>query len=103
MELGREWHGGRWKGSMKKHSGALGLILLLTGALALAQPPQGPGPGPGPRHRGLNRPPMERSLHAGPPGRWWNNPDMVQKLSLTTDQQKRMDDIFQQSRLKLID
>jgi Spy/CpxP family protein refolding chaperone len=77
--------------------------LLLTGALALAQPPQGPGPGPGPRHRGLNRPPMERSLHAGPPGRWWNNPDMVQKLSLTTDQQKRMDDIFQQSRLKLID
>jgi Spy/CpxP family protein refolding chaperone len=28
---------------------------------------------------------------------------MVQKLSLTTDQQKKMDDIFQQSRLKLID
>jgi Spy/CpxP family protein refolding chaperone len=28
---------------------------------------------------------------------------MVQKLSLTADQQKRMDDIFQQNRLKLID
>jgi Spy/CpxP family protein refolding chaperone len=28
---------------------------------------------------------------------------MVQKLSLTADQQKRMDDILQQNRLKLID
>ena len=39
----------------------------------------------------------------GPPGRWWNNPEMAQKLSLTAEQQKRMDDIFQQHRLKLID
>jgi Spy/CpxP family protein refolding chaperone len=46
---------------------------------------------------------MEHGLHGGPRGRWWNNPEMVQKLSLTTDQQKKMDDIFQQSRLKLID
>jgi Spy/CpxP family protein refolding chaperone len=28
---------------------------------------------------------------------------MVQKLALTADQQKRMDDIFQQNRLRLID
>jgi Spy/CpxP family protein refolding chaperone len=34
---------------------------------------------------------------------WWKNPDIIQKLSLTADQQKRMDDIFQQSRLQLID
>jgi hypothetical protein len=34
---------------------------------------------------------------------WWKNPDLVQKLALTADQQKRMDDIFQQSRLQLID
>ena len=98
---------------MKKHSGALGLISLLAGALALAQPPQGSGPGPGPgqgpgpgpgamHRRGPDRPPMEHGLH-GPRGRWWNNPEMAQKLSLTADQQKRMDDIFQQSRLKLID
>ena len=39
----------------------------------------------------------------GPPGRWWDNPDFVGKLSLTSDQQKKMDDIFQQSRLTLID
>ena len=39
----------------------------------------------------------------GPPGRWWNNPQMVQELALNSDQQKKMDDIFQQNRLRLID
>ena len=38
-----------------------------------------------------------------PQGRWWNNPEMVQKLTLTADQQKKMDEIFQQNRLRLID
>jgi Spy/CpxP family protein refolding chaperone len=46
---------------------------------------------------------MERELMGGPPGRWWKNPDMIQKLALTADQQKKIDDIFQESRLKLID
>ena len=50
-----------------------------------------------------NRPPMERAFHAGPPGRWWMDPGLVQKLGLTADQQKRIDALFQQSRLKLID
>ena len=36
-------------------------------------------------------------------GRWWDSPQMAQKLGLTPDQQKKMDDVFQQSRLKLID
>ncbi len=39
----------------------------------------------------------------GPRGRWWNNPEIAQKVGLSADQQKKMDDIFQQSRLKLID
>jgi len=102
----------------------LGLALLIAGA-ALAQPPQAPGPAQGPgapqqppppaRSAGermdgyappplrATRPPMERSLMPGPPGRWWNNPQMVQKLALNSDQQKKMDDIFQQNRLRLID
>ena len=46
---------------------------------------------------------MERALGGVPHGRWWNNPEMVQKLGLSADQQKRMDDIFQQNRLKLVD
>ncbi len=50
-----------------------------------------------------NRPPMERAFHGGPPGRWWTDPALIQKLGLTADQQKRIDGLFQQSRLKLID
>jgi Spy/CpxP family protein refolding chaperone len=46
---------------------------------------------------------MERAFQAGPGGRWWNNPEMAQKLNLNSDQQKKMDDIFQQNRLKLVD
>ncbi len=47
--------------------------------------------------------PMDRALHVGPPGKWWSDPVIAQKLGLTADQQKRMDDVFQQSRLSLID
>ena len=89
------------------------LILLFTGGMALAQqPPEAPPPPAAPpTPRGLEapppprpgRPPMERAFHAGPPGRWWDNPEMAQKLGLTADQQKKMDEIFQQHRLKLID
>jgi Spy/CpxP family protein refolding chaperone len=64
-------------------------------------PPNGPGHGggaPPPPHN--SRPPLERSL---PQGRWWDNPEMVQKLNLNSDQQKKMDDIFQQNRLRLVD
>jgi Spy/CpxP family protein refolding chaperone len=38
-----------------------------------------------------------------PPGLWWKNPTTITALSLTDDQQKKMDAIFQDSRLKLID
>jgi Spy/CpxP family protein refolding chaperone len=37
------------------------------------------------------------------PGTWWNDSDNVTRLGLTKEQQKKMDDIFQQFRLKLID
>jgi protein CpxP len=49
------------------------------------------------------RPPMERAFHLGPRGRWWNNPELVQKLGLTADQQKKMDAVVQQSRPALMD
>ena len=42
-----------------------------------------------------------KGLEVGPPGRWWDNPRMAQELSLTIDQQKRMDAVFVQSRVKL--
>jgi periplasmic protein CpxP/Spy len=49
------------------------------------------------------RPPMERAFHLGPHGRWWNNPEWVQKLGLTPDQQKRMEAVSEQSRPGLMD
>jgi Spy/CpxP family protein refolding chaperone len=39
----------------------------------------------------------------GPRGRWWDNPETAQKVGLSAEQKKKMDDIFLQSRLKLID
>jgi periplasmic protein CpxP/Spy len=49
------------------------------------------------------RPPLEHAFHLGLRGRWWNNPEFVQKLGLTPDQQKRMEAVFQQSRPSLMD
>ena len=49
------------------------------------------------------RPGMESRFHIGPEGMWWKNPNVVQRLTLTPEQVKRMDGIFQTSRLQLID
>ena len=38
-----------------------------------------------------------------PDGAWWRNQSYASLLSLTPDQQKKMDDVFQQSRIRLID
>ena len=42
-------------------------------------------------------------LPSGLSGTWWRNEQWVKTLGLTTDQQKKMDEAFQQYRLKLID
>jgi Spy/CpxP family protein refolding chaperone len=46
---------------------------------------------------------MGGSFGMGHDGMWWKNPRVVENLSLTPDQVKRMDGIFQESRIKLID
>jgi len=72
-------------------------VLLTAGVAARAQEPGGPG-------FGEHRPPFERALGPqGKQGRWWNNPEMVEKLKLTDDQRKQMDDILQQHRETLVD
>jgi Spy/CpxP family protein refolding chaperone len=86
---------------------SLVLFATLSGSLVTAQQPDGPPPmGAGQssdQARGGWGFGMRSGLRIGPPGIWWHNPDLVQKLTLTPDQQKRMDDILQQSRLQLID
>ena len=77
---------------------AMALAMVVAGA-ATAQP--GPGNGPG---FGMHRPPMERMLGpVGGGGRWWNNPKVIERLKLTDDQRKEMDQILLEHREKLID
>jgi Spy/CpxP family protein refolding chaperone len=44
---------------------------------------------------------LDRKINSA--GTWWRNPAHVESLGLTVDQQKKMDDVFQEFRLKLID
>lgn len=73
-------------------------LLIFLAAAGMLGAQDGPPPPMRP-----NRPPMERVFRPGPPGRWWTDPALIQRLGLTTDQQKRIDTLFQQNRLKLID
>jgi Spy/CpxP family protein refolding chaperone len=87
------------------------LLTAFSGPFLVAQqgdggpPPMGPGQSAGRigQSGGGWGGGIRSGLHIGPPGIWWHNPDLIQKLTLTPDQQKRMDDILQQSRLQLID
>ena len=82
----------------------LGMAFAVAFAAVIAGA-QGPGPGAG-RGPGFgdHRPPMERAMRPhGDFGRWWNNPKIVEKLKLTDEQRKAMDDIYQQHREKLVD
>jgi Spy/CpxP family protein refolding chaperone len=84
------------------------LFATLSATFLPAQPPAGGPPQPG---GGMDRSRggwgggegMRGGLRIGPPGIWWHNADLIQKLALTPDQQKKMDDILQQSKLQLID
>jgi Spy/CpxP family protein refolding chaperone len=92
-----------------KEFGRVLLELAVAGTLlagtALAQGPGGMGMGMGPAPGfGEHRPPMERALGVqGIPGRWWNNPKIVERLKLTDDQRKAFDGILLEHREKLID
>jgi Spy/CpxP family protein refolding chaperone len=81
---------------------AFALAALAAASLAVVAQPAGP-PGQGPGF-GEHRTPMERLLGSrGAEGRWWNNPTAVQRLNLTDDQRKSMDQILLQHRTNLID
>lgn len=63
------------------------LFAVILAATALPLMAQG-GPGPG----------------AGmPPGKWWRRPNVVQRLQLTSEQQTRLDEVFERNGTTLID
>jgi Spy/CpxP family protein refolding chaperone len=80
-------------------------VLLSAGIAAMAQGPEpGMGPGSGGPGFGMHRPPMEEALGLrGAHGRWWNDPALIEKLKLTDEQRKAMDEILLNHREKLID
>jgi Spy/CpxP family protein refolding chaperone len=87
----------------------LGLAIagVLMAGSVLAQAPGGgmngdaPGGGPG---FGDHRPPFERAFGPeGDHGRWWNNPKIAERLKLSDEQRKAMDDTLLQHRETLID
>lgn len=89
-----------------KKTFAAWLLMATAGAYftaaAVAQGPN-PGAGFGPGF-GEHRTPMQRALGPdGVHGRWWNNPQIVEKLKLSDEQRKAMDGILQEHREKLID
>jgi len=93
------------KGLMSVRLG-LTIAALFAAGVAGAQGPGAPAPvepGAGPGFAD-HRPPMERAMGPrGERGRWWNNPTIVEKLKLTDDQRKAMDQILLDHREKLID
>ena len=102
------------------------VALAAASAIAWAQPgpAQGVGPGggapggpPPPVAQGMGRgggvpggplPPVAqggrgRGMNAMAGGKWWDNPEISARLGVSDEQKKKMDDIFQASRIKLID
>jgi Spy/CpxP family protein refolding chaperone len=47
------------------------------------------------------QPPLRHGLQLAPPGRWWDDHKTVKHLTLRTDQQRRMDEIFETNKPKL--
>ena len=85
---------------MRQRVLTLGVILLSSGLVALGQDVFVWG---GENEALKQRMALSFALQGGPKGRWWKSPQMSERLGLTADQQKKMDDIFQQNRIKLID
>lgn len=77
-------------------------LLASSAAWAQQQPPAPPNPPARPAVLRMRTGPRT-AIEAGPAGKWWDNPEMAKRVGITSEQKKRMDDAFYQSRLKLID
>ena len=93
----------------------LACFALFAAPLAIAQPaPPSPAAAPAPPpYAGKVKDKMEAKTMRGgpeggggmgivPSGTWWRNPATIASLTLTAEQQKKLDDIFLQSRIALI-
>ncbi len=81
---------------MEWRSKKLWLLALLAAFLMPGLMPANAQMGP------PHRPPMQDAFHMRMM-RWWDDPHMVQRLGLSAEQQKKMDQIYLDHKLKLID
>jgi len=96
---------------------SLAFLAVIAASAGFAQAPPTPpaAAAPAPPSHGYQSKGMPQHgmmmMHGGPerggmgivpPGTWWKNPEVVTALSLTADQQKKLDDTFLQSRIGLI-
>ncbi len=92
------------KGTLALKLGMAIAGVLLAGAAFAQDPSAAAGPGGPGGGFGEHRPPFERAMGGmGEHGRWWNNPNVVERLKLTDAQRKSMDDTLQQHKETLID
>jgi Spy/CpxP family protein refolding chaperone len=80
------------------------LVLITPFAIAQGGPPSG-GPGMMSMHHHEGGP-GGGDMHGGPGfegGMWWKNPELITKLAITPDQEKKFEDICIHSRVELID
>ncbi len=89
---------------------ALSIVAVVGGVVAATAQVPDQAPPPPPRHMmngpgfGKHRPPMESILGPrGAEGRWWNNPTVADRLKLSDDQRKNMDQILLDHRKDLVD
>jgi len=76
------------------------LVVLLLAVPLLAQQPGQPGPRAREAGRGSG---FGMGRGRGFDGKWWNNTELAKTLNLTDQQVQKMEQIFQQHRLQLID
>lgn len=88
----------------------MSMVAILCGVVAATAQAPDQAPPPPPRHMmdgpgfGHHRPPMESILGPqGAEGRWWNNATVVDRLKLSDEQRKTMDQILLDHRKDLID
>jgi Spy/CpxP family protein refolding chaperone len=92
------------KGTLALKLGIAIAGILLAGTAFAQDPSAAGGPGGPGGGFGEHRPPFERAMGGmGDHGRWWNNPNVVDKLKLTDSQRKAMDDTLQQHKETLVD
>ncbi len=72
-------------------------------AMAQPQPPQGGPGGPPPRPGARFEPRGEGMRPLLPHGRWWKNAEIVKSVGLSDAQVQKIETIFLDSRLKLVD